>query len=145
MNTYKGRYNPKNKHKYAGDPSNIIYRSSWERMCMVYFDNNPNVLQWGSEELVIPYRSPVDNRLHRYFPDFVIKVNTKSGKQQTILIEVKPFNQTRPPKSRSRKTKKYLNEVMTYGINTSKWEAAKDFCKDRGWQFQIITEKELGI
>jgi hypothetical protein len=112
---------------------------------MVYFDNNPNVLQWGSEELVIPYRSPVDNRLHRYFPDFIIKVNTKSGKQQTILIEVKPFNQTHPPKSRSRKTKKYLNEVMTYGINTSKWEAAKDFCKDRGWQFQIITEKELGI
>ena len=145
MNTYKGYYKPRNPNKYKGDPSNIIYRSSWERMCMVYFDNNPNVLQWGSEEVVIPYRSPIDGRLHRYFPDFLIKVRTAKGSTDTILIEVKPYNQTQPPQKRSRKTKKYINEVATYGINTSKWHFAKEYCKDRGWKFQIITEKELGL
>ena len=145
MKTHKGYYKPRNPNKYNGDPSNIIYRSSWERMCMVYFDNNPNVLQWGSEEVIVPYRSPIDGRLHRYYPDFLIKVLTSKGDTDTILIEVKPYSQTQPPTVRSRKTKKYINEVATYGINSSKWHFAKEYCKDRGWKFQIITEKELGI
>ena len=145
MKSYKGYYKPRNPNKYIGDPDNIIYRSSWERMCMVYFDNNPNVLQWGSEEVIVPYRSPIDGRLLRYYPDFLIKVLTSKGDTDTILIEVKPYSQTQPPIVRSRKTKKYINEVATYGINSSKWHFAKEYCKDRGWKFQIITEKELGI
>ena len=145
MKTYKGYYKPRNPNKYIGDPDNIIYRSSWERMCMVYFDNNSNVLKWNSEEVVIPYKSPIDGRYHRYYPDFLIKVRTAKGDTDTILIEVKPYNQTQPPKGRSRKTKKYINEVKTYGINSSKWHFAKEYCDDRGWKFQIITEKELGI
>ena len=145
MKTHKGYYKPRNPDKYNGDPSNIIYRSSWERMCMVYFDNNPNVLQWGSEEVIVPYRSPIDGRLHRYYPDFLIKVLTSKGDTDTILIEVKPYSQTQPPIVRSRKTKKYINEVATYGINSSKWQFAKEYCKDRGWKFQIITENELGL
>jgi hypothetical protein len=145
MNTYKGYYKPRNPKKYQGDPSNIIYRSGWERMCMVYFDNNPNVLRWGSEEVVIPYRSPIDGRLHRYFPDFLIKVRTAKGNTDTILIEVKPYAQTIPPKVRSRKTKRFINEVKTYGVNSAKWDAAYKYCKDRKWKFQFITEKELGI
>ena len=145
MKTHKGYYKPRNPNKYNGDPSNIIYRSSWERMCMVYFDNNPNVLQWGSEEVIVPYRSPIDGRLHRYYPDFLIKVLTSKGDTDTILIEVKPYSQTQPPTVRSRKTKKYINEVATYGINSSKWQFAKEYCKDRGWKFQIITENELGL
>lgn len=145
MNTYKGYYKPINPKKYTGDPTNIIYRSSWERMCMVYFDTNPNVLEWGSEEVVIPYKSPIDGRYHRYFPDFLIKVKTNKGTTDTILIEVKPYAQTQPPKTRSRKTKKFINEVKTYGINMGKWNAAKDFCRDRKWKFQILTEKELGL
>ena len=145
MKTHKGYYKPRNPDKYNGDPNNIIYRSSWERMCMVYFDNNPNVLQWGSEEVIVPYRSPIDGRLHRYYPDFLIKVLTSKGDTDTILIEVKPYSQTQPPIVRSRKTKKYINEVATYGINSSKWHFAKEYCKDRGWKFQIITENELGL
>lgn len=145
MATYKGRYIPKNPRKYNGDPSNIIYRSSWERRCMVYFDSNPNVLMWESEELIIPYRSPIDGKMHRYFPDFRIRVRTKTGQQQIILIEVKPFYQTQPPKQQTRRTRKYINEVKTYGINTYKWQAAQEYCKDRGWKFQILTENELGI
>ena len=112
---------------------------------MVYFDNNPNVLQWGSEEVIVPYRSPIDGRLHRYYPDFLIMVLTSKGDTDTILIEVKPYSQTQPPIVRSRKTKKYINEVATYGINSSKWQFAKEYCKDRGWKFQIITENELGL
>ena len=145
MKTHKGYYKPRNPDKYNGDPNNIIYRSSWERMCMVYFDNNPNVLQWGSEEVIVPYRSPIDGRLHRYYPDFLIKVLTSKGDTDTILIEVKPYSQTQPPIVSSRKTKKYINEVATYGINSSKWHFAKEYCKDRGWKFQIITENELGL
>jgi len=112
---------------------------------MIYFDQNPNVLKWQSEEFFIPYRSPIDNRLHRYFPDFLIKTKNKNGGTETVLIEVKPFYQTQPPKQPSRKTKKFITEVKTYGINISKWEAAEEYCKDRGWRFQIITENELGI
>lgn len=142
--TLKGKYKPKNPDKYLGDPTNIIYRSSWERQCMVYFDNNPNILQWGSEEIIVPYRSPIDNRIHRYFTDFVIRAKQADGKIQTTLIEVKPKKQTQPPKIQSRKTKRYLNEVTTYLVNEAKWKAAVEFCKDRNWKFQIITENELG-
>lgn len=144
MNTYKGFYKPKNPSKYLGDPTNIVYRSSWERQCMLYFDKNPNILEWGSEEIIIPYRSPLDNRVHRYFVDFVIKAKTASGQIETTLVEVKPYIQTQPPKSQQRKTRRYLNEVTTYLVNEAKWKAATEFCKDRKWKFQIITENDLG-
>lgn len=142
--TYKGKFRPKYPSKYLGDPTNIIYRSSWERQCMVYFDNNPNILKWGSEEVIIPYRSPIDRRYHRYFVDFIIKVKQSDGTIQTSLIEVKPFKQTQPPQIQKRKTKRYLNEVTTYLVNEAKWKAAESYCKDRKWNFQIITENELG-
>ena len=144
MNTYKGYYKPKNPSKYLGDPTNIVYRSSWERQCMLYFDRNDNVVKWGSEEIVIPYRSPLDRRVHRYFVDFIIKVRTTDGNLETHLIEVKPYKQTRPPKIPSRKTRRYLNEVTTYLVNEAKWNAANEYCADRRWKFQIITENELG-
>ena len=143
--SYKGKFRPKFPNKYKGDPSNIIYRSLWERNCMVYFDQNPSVLKWSSEEVIVPYKSPIDGRWHRYFPDFLIRVRNKEGMTETILIEVKPLKETREPKKRSRVTKQYLYEVRTWGINSAKWKAAKEFCKDRKWKFMIITEKELGI
>lgn len=144
MKTYKGYYKPKNPSKYLGDPTNIVYRSSWERQCMLYFDKNDNIIKWGSEEVVIPYRSPLDNRIHRYFVDFVIKVKTTDGSNATHLIEVKPYKQTQPPQQPKRKTRRYLNEVTTYLVNEAKWKAASEYCKDRRWKFQIITENELG-
>lgn len=142
--TYKGKFRPKHPSKYLGDPTNIIYRSSWERQCMVYFDNNPNIVKWGSEEVIIPYRSPIDGRYHRYFVDFIIKAKQVDGTIQTSLIEVKPFKQTQPPQIQKRKTKRYLNEVTTYLVNEAKWKATESYCKDRKWNFQIITENELG-
>lgn len=140
----KGTFKPRNPKKYVGDHNNIIYRSSWELKFMKYLDEHPDVISWASEELAIPYYSPVDKKIHRYFPDFVIKRKSATNKKEEVLvIEIKPKVQTSAPKNRS--SKAYLREVMTYGINTAKWKAAKDFCEDRKWQFLILTEKELGI
>lgn len=142
--SYSGRFIPKNPTKYVGDPNNIIYRSSWECRCMSYFDRTDEIISWASEEISIPYKSPVDSRMHRYFPDFIIRV--KSGnKTKTIMIEVKPYKQTQPPKQRSRVTKQYITEVTTYGVNQAKWVAAEEYCKDRDWEFKVITETDLGI
>jgi hypothetical protein len=148
MATYKGRFQPKNPTKYKGDPTKIVYRSSWELRFMNYIDMNPNIIQWASEEVIVPYRSPLDGKWHRYFPDFVIKMKDKDGKVSVKMIEIKPRSQSVPPtiKGKTTKpTKKYLREVATYGLNMSKWEAAKEFCADRNWEFVVLTEKELGI
>lgn len=142
---YRGKFKPKFPQKYRGDPTNIIYRSLWERNCMVYFDQNPNILQWSSEEIIVPYKSPIDGKWHRYFPDFLVRTRNKQGKTETIMIEVKPSKETKEPTPQKRITKKYLYEVQTWGINSSKWRAAQEFCKDRKWKFMILTEKELGI
>lgn len=142
--SHKGKFTPRNPKKYKGDPSNVIYRSSWEVRVMKYLDEHPNVIWWGSEELPIPYLNPVDKRIHRYFPDFVAKIRRSDGTVMTYVIEVKPEKQTQPPKER-RKTKLYLQEAVTYEINRAKWHAATEFCKDYGWKFQILTEKELGL
>ena len=142
---YRGRYIPSNPKKYKGDPSNIIYRSLWERKFMVYCDANENIIEWGSEEFFIPYRSPIDGRVHRYFPDFYVKVRTNEGKLKKWVVEVKPKAQTAPPKLPKRKTKRYLNEVRTYAVNEAKWINAKEWCKDRGMEFIILTEVELMV
>jgi|TARA_R100000988_G_scaffold99658_1_gene69158 hypothetical protein len=142
---YKGKFTPRDPKKYMGNPTNIIYRSSWELRVMNYFDRNPNILQWASEEFSIPYISPIDGRRHRYYPDFMIKSREKDGRISTRVIEVKPKKQCQPPKKRSKITKAYLSEVKAWGINSAKWNAAKEFCADRKWDFVILTEQELGL
>jgi len=139
----QGKYTPKNPQKYIGNPTNIIYRSSWERKFLVYCDTNENILEYASEELAIPYRSPVDGKVHRYFPDFYIKVKASDSKINKYIIEIKPYKQTMPPKKPKRQTKGYIYEVYEYAKNQSKWEAAKEYCKDRGFSFKVLTEKEL--
>jgi hypothetical protein len=142
--SYKGRFIPKNPKKYAGDSNNIIWRSTWERKVMDWLDQSESVVYWSSEELAIKYYNPVDNKIHRYFPDFIVKVKRKDGTVMTHVIEVKPEYQTKQP-VRKRKTQKFINEYITYTVNQSKWKAATEFCKDRGWEFRILTEKNLGI
>ena len=143
--SYKGRYRPSNPKKYKGNPSNIVYRSLWERKFMVYCDNHTKILEWGSEVIMLPYRSPIDNKIHRYYPDFYIKVKESNGKIKRYIIEIKPKKQTIEPKVKKRKTKGYIYEVYEYAKNQAKWEAAKEFCKDRMWEFKVLTEDELGI
>lgn len=113
---------------------------------MLYLDSNSQIISWGSEEVIIPYRSPIDGKIHRYYPDFIITKINKEGKKETALIEVKPYHQTIPPEiPKNRNSKKFLIEVKTWGMNEAKWKAANEYCKDRGWTFHIFTEKELGI
>ncbi len=142
--SYRGTFTPKNPSKYNGNSKNIIYRSNWELRVMKYFDDHPNVIWWASEELPIPYVSPVDNRTHRYFPDFIVKMRLKDGKVTTYILEVKPLAQTKMPVQK-RKTKRFIQEAATYAINQEKWRAADLFCREHGWQFKVITEKELGL
>lgn len=142
---YSGRFIPKNPKKYIGDSNNIIYRSSWECKVMSWLDQNPAIISWASEELIVPYISPVDNRKHRYFPDFIVKMRTKDGTLKTMMLEVKPKKQTVQPEIRKRITKQYLQEVTTWGVNQAKWKAATEYCLDRGWEFKLITEDHLGL
>jgi len=145
MSTLKGKFSPRNIHKYRGDYRNIIYRSSWELKFMKYCDERATVLEWGSEEIVIPYRSPLDNRIHRYFVDFYVKIKDSNNNITKYLIEIKPKKQTVEPKISNRKTKSYIYEVTEYVKNQAKWSAAEDFCRDRNWKFMILTEKELKV
>ena len=143
--SYKGKYYPSFPRKYKGDPTNIIYRSLWERKFMVYCDKNAKILEWGSEEIALPYISPHDSRVHRYFPDFYMKVKETNGKIKNYVIEVKPAKQTKPPKKPKRQTKGYIREAFEYARNQAKWKAAREYCADRMWEFKVITEKELDI
>ena len=142
---YRGKYYPSFPRKYKGDPTNIIYRSLWERKFMVYCDKNTKIHEWGSEEIALPYISPHDSRVHRYFPDFYIKVQENTGKVKRYLIEVKPLKQTTKPKKPKRQTKGYIREAFEYARNQAKWKAAREYCADRMWEFKVITEKELDI
>jgi len=147
MPSFKGYFKPKNYQKYKGDPTKIIFRSLLERKFMKYCDDTSSVLQWSSEEIIVPYISPVDKRWHRYFPDFYIKFCDKNGKIRENLIEIKPKIQTSPPKakvsSEGKPTRIFLREAITWEVNQAKWKAAQEYCLDRNWEFKIITEKEL--
>lgn len=142
--SYKGKYKIKNKDKYIGDANEVVYRSLWERQCFKWCENNPKVKGWNSEEIVIPYVSDVDKRLHRYFVDLLIVMED----DEVYLVEIKPKKQTIQPPKPKRKTKKYIKEIATYVVNTNKWKAADKFANKKGWKFQIWTEetlKNLGI
>lgn len=142
MKSYKGKFKPKNPQKYQGDSNNIVYRSSWECRVMDWLDKRPDVVSWSSEEMCIPYVSPVDGRRHRYFPDFIVKVRKSNNEIQTMMIEVKPEKQSRPPQKKSRVTKQYIQEVVTWGVNQAKWKSAIEYCRDRKWQFLVMTSTD---
>lgn len=141
----QGKYIVKNPKKYIGDHTNVIYRSSWELKFLSWCDNDPRVVAFASEELAIPYVSPIDNRYHRYFVDMLVKTKCSDGTIKTYLVEIKPKKQTKPPEVQKRVTKRYISEVATYGVNSAKWKAAEEYCLDRGWEFKIITEDHLGL
>ena len=141
----KSKYTPVYPSKYQGNTKHIICRSSWERNFCQWCDMNNSIISWASEEFSIPYVSPKDNRVHKYYPDYLIKVKEKNDMIKTYVVEVKPYKQTRPPKTPKRKTKSYLTECVTYAVNQAKWKAAKEFCEDHRIEFKVVTEKELGI
>ena len=141
----KSKYTPIYPSKYQGNTKHNICRSSWERKFCQWCDMNNSIISWASEEFSIPYVSPKDNRVHKYYPDYLIKVKEQNDMIKTYVVEVKPYKQTRPPKTPKRKTKSYLTECVTYAVNQAKWKAAKEFCEDHRIEFKVVTEKELGI
>lgn len=150
MASYKGRFKPKRPEKYKGDPTKIIYRSSWELKLMRKFDEHPDIVEWQSEEVAIPYMNPVKGKASRYFPDFVIKKRIGEDKYQVIMIEVKPLKQTSAPDPSNkyktptgRVSRRFLNEAATYAVNEAKWKAAQRYCQERGWIFTVMTENEI--
>lgn len=134
---------PKNPEKYVGNKS-IKCRSSWEKKFCTMCDSNPNILNWNSEGIIIPYLDE-NNNSHNYYVDFLIKILTKENIEKMILIEVKPLKQTLPPKRPKRISKSYVESLVLYNKNIAKWDAAKEYCKDKDMEFKIITQKELGI
>jgi len=141
----QGVFTPKNPKKYRGNPTQIIYRSSWERKFMDYCDLKDSIVEWSSETTVVPYRYDIDGRMHRYFIDFRIVVQEKTGIFQTYLVEIKPEKKTMPPKQPKRKTKNYVYESMDYVKNQNKWTHARKYAQERGWKFIVLTETDLGI
>jgi hypothetical protein len=144
MPKYQGIFKPKNISKYKGNSLNIVYRSGWELSCMIWCDTHPDVVEWSSEEVVIPYKCVTDNKMHRYFVD--LKIKFKNG--STYLVEIKPRDQLLPPKRGKKREKTFLYEVQQYGKNVSKWKQAKIYADSRGYIFQIWTEdilSKLGV
>jgi len=142
---HKRKFTPTNPEKYIGNVNDIIMRSSWETRFAMWCDKNPSIIKWSSEEVIVPYRCPTDNKMHRYFIDFKIQVRDREGTLKTYLIEVKPSKQTAPPEFPGRRTKKYLVESALFIKNQAKWKSAINYAKDRGWEFKIITEHDLGL
>lgn len=140
----QGKYNVVNYKKYDGDPTNVIYRSSWERIVLNWLDLSQNVVSFSSEEVVIPYFDETHQKMRRYFVDMKATFRMKDGSLKTYLIEIKPFKETQPP--RKTKNQRVLMEALaTYQTNQCKWRAAKAYCEERGWHFMIVTEYEIGI
>ena len=143
--TLQGKFRPRNPEKYKGDPSNIVYRSSWEKIFMNWADRNDKIVSWQSEEKALWYNDPVTKKKRRYFPDFIIMFE-RDGKMITEMIEVKPKAQVDGPNPNpKRRTAAWMRSVQTYLTNMAKWEAAAKVCEDRGWNFRLVTEKDLGI
>ena len=141
---YQGTFYPAHPEKYDGDADKIVFRSGMELRLFKHLDDNPNVLSWHSEETIIPYVSPLDNKVHRYFMDVKATVKQKDG-QKTFLFEVKEASQTRPPKlpKSGKKTARFFREQKTYAVNSVKWDTARKLCEKRGWDFKILTNHDL--
>ena len=142
-NFMQGFYKPQNPKKYEGNIKNIVYRSSWELTMFRKVDIDPDVIAWSSESVIIPYTDKATGRLHRYFVDLKVVKKQPDNTVKTFLIEIKPFSQTQEPKRGKKKEKTFLKEVMTYGKNTGKWEAAQRYCAKKGWTFVILTERDM--
>jgi len=142
-NVRKGLYTPKNPEKYVGNVHKITFRSSWELTFMQFLDQNPSILQWGSEIIAIPYIKPTTGRKHKYYPDFWVKYKNKKGEILQDLIEVKPEKQTKQPTTVGKSKKTQIYETLTWAVNCAKWRAAKDFCNKYNMKWKILTERQI--
>lgn len=142
----QGIYRPLHPEKYVGDAKNITFRSSWERRFNRWCDMNPSVVKWNSEEIIIPYWSEVDQKMRRYFVDYIVQLKTDRGTMETLLVEIKPECQIQPPSKKGRKKPEtYLAEMQTWQVNQDKWKAATAWAEKHGMRFIVLNEYDLGI
>jgi hypothetical protein len=141
----QGFYKLTNPDKYKGNKNQVTYRSAWELKVMRMLDFNPNVIEWSSEENIIPYQNPLTGRVSRYFVDFYAKMKDKHGEIKKFLLEIKPHSQTLPPVQKNRKTKTLIHQQAEYVKNQAKWAAAQSYAKSKGMIFTVLTEKHLGL
>lgn len=140
----QGLYKPVNANKYSGSKY-PRYLSSWELKFFKWCDVNPHVVKWSSESVCLPYISPVDGRMHRYFVDNTVHIQ-EGDKIVKYLIEIKPHKQTRPPTTHgNKKQSTVLYENATWSVNQAKWNAAKQWADKNGYVFQIVTEKDFNL
>jgi hypothetical protein len=143
----QGYYNLVNPDKYIGDPSKIIFRSSWEKKFATYCDHNDRILAWASEPVRIPYMNPVEKEIKPYNVDFYAKIQSETGYNEYI-IEVKPSKQLIVPKQptgriNEKRMMSYNKQIATYLVNLAKFTAAREYAKQRGWEFIVVTEQWL--
>lgn len=125
----------KNPQRFSGNRP-ITLRSSWEiDFVFKFLDTNSNIIEWKSEDIYIPYRFAGDNKIHKYFPDFYVKVKNKEGKITEKIIEIKP--------QKDLKINRNKKNIETVVKNTNKFEAVQEYCKQKGMEFLILTEREL--
>lgn len=143
---WSGKYTPKNPQKYKGDPTNIFYRSRIELRYMQYIDGHDDIIEWNSEETIVQYISPKDLKVHRYFPDLWMRIRDSDGTTRTLMVELKHSSDLREPKppAKPQGRRRFIGEMITWDINHAKWAAAENYCKDRGWTFMVLSEKQLG-
>lgn len=142
-NYLKGKYEVKNPEKYKGDIGNVVYRSSYELAVFEFCDRSPGVLEWSSENVVVPYFDPIKNKKRRYMIDIWMKFKSRDGNVYTEIVEIKPHAQTLAPVKGRKRRETFERELATYITNTAKWEAAQKFAVDRGWNFRVITENSI--
>ena len=139
----KGFFTPRHPEKYVGDLRKIIYRSSWEQDFMRFLDNNTKVVKWGSESIPIPYIKPTTGRVHKYYPDFYVEYLNRKGKIIQDIVEVKPDKQIRKPTTIGKSKKTQLYEAIQWTVNMAKWKSAKLFCDKYGFNFKVMSEKDI--
>lgn len=143
-NYKQGKYEVKNPSKCINGTKEVRYLSSYELECWRWADNNKNVIRWGVETVVVPYYSSVKGRKARYLVDLYIEYYNRHGEYKKVLCEIKPFRETKKVRDTpGRKKSTVIQEQLTYVTNMEKWKAAKKYAEDRGWQFTILTEKEI--
>ena len=131
-----GKYDIQNTSKFVGGKA-PTYRSSWELAFMRMCDSHPNITKWASENVKIPYRSPIDGKYHNYVPDFMVQYTDKDGVQHVELVEIKPSNQTTLENARTQG-----QQIQTH-LNAAKWTAAQEWCKRKGIRFKVINEDQI--
>lgn len=139
----QGKFVPTEIHKYKGNPNNIFFRSLWEYHLFQWLDKSKSVIEWGSETVVVPYVSPIDKKLHRYYIDLYAKIIDKDGVVRKYLIEVKPYKETVKPKTLNENSAKYNKSIIRFYQNLAKWQAASEFAEKNGMKFILLTEREL--